>query len=80
MAYLGRLDPAAAFDKLASVVSHNLAAIHRQILLVGERPPLERLLRLSSGLLPGYTHPAVQAFYGDPDLDRLIKTSLAAAG
>jgi len=80
MAYLGRLDKTAAFDKLASVVSHNLAAIDRQIRHVGERPPIERLLRLSSGLLPGYTHPAAEAFYRDPDLRRLIETSLAAAG
>ena len=68
MAYLGRLGPKAAYDKLAAVVTHNLHAVRRQIEHVAGRPPLERLHRLSSGLLPGYTHPACRSFYADPDL------------
>src|ERR1044072_1314649 len=70
MAYLGRLEPKAAFDKLASVVAHNLSAFHNQVEHVAGRPPIERLHRLSSGLLPGYTHPAAQDYYRDPDLRR----------
>ncbi|MBM6596261.1 apurinic/apyrimidinic endonuclease family protein [Microvirga pudoricolor] len=80
MAYLGRLDPKAAFDKLSSVVMHNLSAFHRQVEHVGGRPSLERLHRLSSGLLPGYTHPTAQDYYRDPDLRRLIETGLASTG
>jgi UV DNA damage endonuclease len=80
MAYLGRLDPKAAYDKLASVVAHNLAAVRRQIAHVAGRPRIERLHRLSSDLLPGYTHASCRAFYQDPDLRRLIETELAAAG
>jgi len=80
MAYLGRLEPKAAYDKLAAVVAHNLEAFRLQITHVATRPPLERLHRLSSDLLPGYTHPACQEFYRDPDLRRLIETKLAAAG
>ena len=30
MAYLGRLGPAAAYDKLAAVVAHNIAAVRRR--------------------------------------------------
>lgn len=80
MAYLGRLDERAAFDKLASVVAHNLDAITNQIAHVASRPRLERLHRLSSDLLPGYTHPSCEAFYRDHDLRGLIETKLAAAG
>ena len=40
MAYLTRLEPAAAFDKLASVVAHNLAAVRRQVEHVAARPRL----------------------------------------
>ncbi|HZB62276.1 MAG TPA: UV damage endonuclease UvsE, partial [Microvirga sp.] len=47
---------------------------------VAGRPALERLHRLSSDLLPGYTHPACREFYRDPDLRRLIEDELAAAG
>jgi len=80
MAYLGRLDPKAAYDKIAGVVAHNLQAIRRQIAHVAARPKLERLHRLSSDLLPGYTHPGCREFYRDPDLRRLIEDELAAAG
>ncbi|NBJ11815.1 apurinic/apyrimidinic endonuclease family protein [Microvirga arsenatis] len=80
MAYLGRLEPKEAYDKLVSVVSHNLEAFRLQIEHVGTRPKLERLHRLSSDLLPGYTHPACQDFYRDPDLRGLIEARLAALG
>jgi UV DNA damage repair endonuclease len=80
MAHLGRLDAKTAYDKIASVVSHNLEAISRQIAHVASRPKLERLHRMSSDLLPGYTHPSCQDFYRDPDLRRLIETRLATAG
>ena len=80
MAYLGRLEPSAAYDKLASVVAHNLEAFRLQIAHVATRPKLERLHRLSSDLLPGYTHPGCHDYYRDPDLRRLIETKLAALG
>ena len=80
MAYLSRLEPKAAYDKLASVVSHNLEAFRLQIEHVAGRPKLERLHRLSSDLLPGYTHASCQEFYRDPDLRNLIETKLAQAG
>jgi UV DNA damage endonuclease len=80
IAYLARLGPAAAFDKLCAAVAHNIEAVRRQIDDVARRPPLERLLRIVSSLLPGYTHPSCQAFYRDPDLRTLIASGLAKAG
>ncbi|HEX2137442.1 MAG TPA: UV damage endonuclease UvsE [Microvirga sp.] len=80
MAHLGRLERTAAFDKLAAVVAHNLAAVRRQVEHVAARPRLERLHRLSSQILPGYTHPSCREFYRDPDLRALIESSLAATG
>ncbi|MCG7391995.1 UV damage endonuclease UvsE [Microvirga sp. ACRRW] len=80
MAYLSRLNPQAAYDKLFSVVAHNLEAATRQIGHVASRPKLERLHRLSSDLLPGYTHSSCLEFYRDRDLRHLIESRLAAAG
>jgi UV DNA damage repair endonuclease len=80
MAYLGRLGPAAAYDKLASVVAHNLSALRLQIGHVAGRPPIERLHRVMSSVLPGYTHPACRDFYRDGDLRTLIETGLNVAG
>ena len=80
MAYLARLGPAAAFDKLGTVIAHNVEALRNQVDHVAQRPPLERLLRVISSVLPGYTHPSCQEFYRDPDLRRLIERGLAAVG
>lgn len=80
MAYLTRLGPSAAYDKLAAVVAHNLDAIHRQIAHVARRPQAERLLRLASSILPGYTHPVYAGFYADTDLRTVIEAGLARAG
>ena len=80
IAYLNRLGPEAAFDRLASVVAHNLAALRLQVEHVADRPPLERLHRISSGVLPCYTHGSCMGFYRDPDLRALIETSLAETG
>lgn len=80
MAHLARQSPAAAFDKLAEVVGHNLAAARAQVDEVAARPPLERLFRLSSDLLPGFTHPVAAPFYADADLRRAIEQGLAGIG
>jgi UV DNA damage endonuclease len=80
MSYLGRLDPKRAYDKLLAVVTHNLDAIRRQIEYVAARPIIERVHRLSSQMLPGFTHPTCKEYYNDRDLRQLIETSLSRAG
>jgi UV DNA damage repair endonuclease len=80
MAYLARIGPSAAYDKISGAVAHNLKAIRRQIEHVAARPKLERLHRLSSDLFPGYTHSSCKAFYDDPDLRRLIEAELSSIG
>ncbi|MGF3026482.1 UV damage endonuclease UvsE [Methylobacterium aquaticum] len=80
IAHLRRLDPTAAREKLTAVVTHNLAAMGRQVAWVAARPALERLLRLASSILPGYTHPEVRDLYADPALRRTIEAGLAAVG
>ncbi|MFE1602813.1 UV damage endonuclease UvsE [Methylobacterium sp. ID0610] len=80
IAHLRRLDQAAARAKLGAVVGHNLAALRRQVAWVAARPPLERLLRLASSILPGYTHPEVRDLYADADFRRAIEAGLGAVG
>ncbi|MEH3145186.1 MAG: UV damage endonuclease UvsE [Methylobacterium frigidaeris] len=80
IAHLRRLSPAAAREKLAAVVIHNLAALLRQVEWVAGRPPLERLLRLVSGVLPGYTHPEVRPLYAELELRAAIEAGLGAIG
>ncbi|MGE7153976.1 UV damage endonuclease UvsE [Methylorubrum rhodesianum] len=80
MAHLERLGPAARYEKLEGVVRHNLAALERQVAWVSGRPPLERLLRMASSVLPGYTHPVAEPLYAEPAMRALIETGLARIG
>ena len=80
MAYLTRVGPAAAREKLEAVVAHNIAALQRQVDWVAARPPVERLMRIASSVLPGYTHPVASGHYAEPSLRRAVETGLAAVG
>lgn len=80
IAHLAKLAPAARREKLRAVVAHNLTALARQIAWVGARPPIEHLLRIVSGVLPGYTHPIAEKLYAEADLAALVEGGLAEAG
>lgn len=80
MTYLRGLGPAERQAKLERVVRHNLAALERQIAWVAARQPLERLLRIASSLLPGYTHPVAMPLYAEPALRNAIVDGLAGIG
>lgn len=80
MAHLGKLEPAARRAKLAGLVAHNLDALARQIAWVGARPPIERLLRMASNVLPGYTHPIARDIYAEPEMAALVERGLGEAG
>lgn len=80
MAHLAKLEPAARRAKLTGLVAHNLDALARQIAWVGARPPIERLLRMASDVLPGYTHPIAAPLYAEPELAALVERGLAEAG
>ncbi|WP_434562167.1 UV damage endonuclease UvsE [Pseudomonas sp. Z5-35] len=72
--------PQVARDKLLEVVAHNLDAQLRLIAYVAELPPTLRMLRLSSDLLPFYSHPKVRGFYRDPVIQRQLEERFAAIG
>lgn len=80
MAHLGRIGGAAAFGKLSEVVAHNLDALDAQLAYVAALPIEERMFRILSGFLPGWSHAATAPLYRDPDLLTLIERRLAAAG
>ncbi|MDP4003393.1 UV damage endonuclease UvsE [Methylobacterium sp. NEAU K] len=80
MAHLAKLDPGARRAKLSAIVAHNLHALARQIAWVGARPPIERMLRMASNVLPGYTHPIAKGLYAEPEMAALVERGLAEAG
>ena len=80
MSHLDKLAPSARRAKLESLARHNLAALERQIAWVAARPPLERLLRMASNVLPGYTHEVARAIYAEPEMVALVEAGLARVG
>ncbi len=80
IATLSRLDGPQAVEKLMSVLGRNLDALHRQLDEVGRHPSHRRLLRLSSGLLPAYTHPIGRGLYAEPSVRALVEAGLEQAG
>jgi UV DNA damage repair endonuclease len=80
MASLTALARAARRAKLENLVRHNLGALERQIAWVAGRPPIARLLRMASNVLPGYTHPVARDIYAEPEVAALVERGLAEAG
>lgn len=78
--WMDSVTPQVARDKLVEVVTHNLAAQLRLLAYVAELPPTLRMLRLSSDLLPFYSHPRVAAVYKDPAIERQLVEGFAAIG
>jgi UV damage endonuclease UvdE len=78
--WMNGVSPQQARDKLLEVVTHNLDAQLRLLAYVAELPPTLRMLRLSSDLLPFYSHPQVAAFYHDPDMQRWLGERFQAIG
>ncbi|MBV4550980.1 UV damage endonuclease UvsE [Pseudomonas sp. SWRI102] len=78
--WMDGVSPQVARDKLVEVVVHNLDAQLRLIAYVAELPPTLRMLRLSSDLLPFYSHPKVRGFYQDTVIQHQLEERFAAIG
>ncbi|MCJ8205130.1 UV DNA damage repair endonuclease UvsE [Pseudomonas sp. RGM2987] len=78
--WMDSVAPHVAGDKLNEIVTHNLDAQLRLIAYVADLPPTLRMLRLSSDLLPFYSHPKVRGFYQDPVVRQQLEDRFAAIG
>ena len=78
IASIARLGSEAA-ARLEGVILENLDILDRQVAAVAALPPLERLFRIQSGFLIGWSHPALARAWTS-DLRREVERRLAAAG
>ncbi len=67
-------------EKLLEIVEHNLDAQLRLLGHVAQLPMTLRMLRLSSDLLPFYSHPRVAGFYRDPSVAAHLAQRFAVIG
>ena len=69
-----------AVEKLQSLMVHNLSALKAQVGYVGGLPPGQRMLRISSDVLPAYTHDDWSWFYWEPDTVAMLERELMTVG
>lgn len=70
----------AAETKLLQLIEHNLEAQLRLLAYVAELPKELHMLRLSSDLLPLYSHPSVAAFYQTSTLQAYLQERFSEIG
>ncbi len=78
--WMDSVEAQVARERLLEVIAHNLEAQLRLLAYVAELPPTLRMLRLSSDLLPFYSHPKVAAFYQVPAIQNQLAERFAAIG
>lgn len=80
MTWLGRQTKEVAEQKLWDVVQGNITALHKLVERVGTLDEQLRMVRLSSDVLPVYTHPEWSYFYQLPDVRDYIEKGFARVG
>ena len=80
IAWLARQTPAAAEEKLWSCVTSNFINIMNLVKKVAEFPQSRRMVRLTSDILPAYTHPIAKEFYAQKFVTDHCKVELAKIG
>ena len=78
--HLNTLGRDAAYKKLYGIAQHNLATLHKQIQWVAQQPAHLRMFRISSDILPGYTHLDYSWVYFDNEMLKLLDSGFAAVG
>lgn len=78
--WLESVAPEVAHAKLVEIIEHNLEAQLRLLAYVATLPDALKMLRLSSDLLPFYSHPKVCAFYRQPHIQSMLIKGFAAIG
>jgi UV DNA damage endonuclease len=80
VAWLNRQSRSVAEDKLWELVKQNIEATRKLVEKVGTLDEPLRMVRLSSDILPVYTHPDWRYFYLRPDVRAYLETNFKRVG
>jgi len=80
ISYLQRQTQDAARSKLWGLLDHNVNAFYRQLKYVATLPANQRMFRITSDLLPAYTHDEYMPFYFQPDVIAKLEAHLSMCG
>ena len=78
--YLARQTQDGWRSKLWGLLDHNLSTFYRQLKWVARQPANQRMFRITSDLLPAYTHDDYMPFYFQPDVVAKIESQLSMCG
>jgi UV damage endonuclease UvdE len=78
--WLNAQTKARAVERLWELMRANIAALHEQVSYISRLDPKLRMFRISSDLLPAYTHDNWMWFYFEPDVLQFLETNLARTG
>lgn len=80
ISYLQRQTPDGARAKLWGLVQHNLTTLYSQLKWIARQPHNQRMFRITSDLLPAYTHEQYMPFYFQTDVVALLEKHLGMCG
>jgi len=80
LTWLNRQTKSVAVERLHDIAKHNIQILQRQMTWLAASPPHLRMFRLSSDLLPAYTHEDWTWAYFDQDMVNLLSTGFAKVG
>lgn len=80
LTWLNKQTKSVAVERLHDIARDNIQAILRQIAWLANQPKHLRMFRLSSDLLPAYTHEDWTWAYFDQDMVNLLSTGFAKVG
>lgn len=80
IAWLDRQSKNSAHNRLMDITKHNVTSIKKVIDHLSTLPPELRMFRISSDILPAYTHPDYQGFWKDPNTQSMLEHWFAPLG
>lgn len=78
--WLNRQDRAVAEERLWNIMVHNIQVTERLVRKISELEPSKRMVRLGSGILPGYTEGTWKHFWKRPDVQAYAAAHFAPIG
>jgi len=80
ISYLARQTQANAYGKLWDLLEHNMTTIQAQLVYLSKLPNNQRMFRLTSDVLPAYTHEDWMPFYFQADVVAYLEKHLSKIG
>jgi len=80
LTWLNKQTKDTALERLYEIAEQNIQALQRQLVWVAASPKHLRMFRLSSDLLPAYTHEDWMWAYFEPSMVKLLETGFAKVG